>query len=271
MFMWGNIATYVTSYLRIYDDSVTTATTFFILPIQVLVGGSFMYLGTSLSLKMHPRITMSLALVLSLTGLVVGSYVTNYYLFVIFYGIFFGLAYSLSYATPLIVAWSYFKGNKGRVSGIVTAGFGASAAVFSIITLMLVNPDNVLPDIEIERDAVVSHYYSEEIANNTPLMLRWVALILFCVGVVAIILMPNFGKIQEAKIETYNPTCIGDILREKTIYLLVVAAFLAATCAVYFLSAFKVYGLDKGHDDTFLSLIGGVANIINGPCRFLWA
>lgn len=50
-----------------------------------------------------------------------------------------------------------------------------------------------------------------------------------------------------------------------------ISAFLAATTAVYFLSAFKVYGLNNGHDDEFLSFIGFVANFVNGPCRFLWA
>jgi len=230
-----------------------------------------MYLGTTLSLKMHPRVTMSIAMVISLTGLVLSSFVTNYYLFVFFYGVFFGLAYSLSYATPLIVAWSYFDGNKGRVSGIVTAGFGMSAAVFNIITLSLVNPNNQDPDIEIVKGDVVNHYYSGDIADNTPSMLRWVAVMLFFLGVVAIALTPNFGKIKAIKIETYNPNSLGEIFKERSIYLLIVAAFLAATCAVYFLSAFKVYGLAKGHDDMFLSLIGFVANLINGPCRFLWA
>ena len=162
-----------------------------------------MYPGTVLALKMHPRITMTIAMIIACTGLMVSSYVTNFYAFLFFYGIFFGLAYSLSYATPLIVAWSYFDGNKGRVSGIVTAGFGLSSGIFNIITLQLVNPDNLLPDIAINEGSEISYYYSSTIADNSPAMLRWCAFILGCIGVVAIALTPNYKEPPEDKIDPF--------------------------------------------------------------------
>lgn len=165
-----------------------------------------MYPGTAIALKLHPRVTLSIALVLAVSGFALASIVTNYYLFIIFYGLFFGLSYSLSFSTPLMVAWSYFsRHSRGRISGIISAGFGLSSAVFNIITLKLVNPDNVEADIEIEHDSITSHYYGPEIADNTPSMLFNCAIILFCLGVVSIILTPNFRKIRATKVEPGDP------------------------------------------------------------------
>lgn len=51
-----------------------------------------------------------------------------------------------------------------------------------------------------------------------------------------------------------------------------ICGFFVATTSMYFLSAFKIYGLNVGgHDDEFLSFIGFVANFFNGPVRLVWA
>jgi len=103
-----------------------------------------MYPGTVIALRYHPRITMIIALLIGCGGIFIGSIVTNYYLFVLSYGVCFGVSYALSFSTPLVVAWSYFNRHyRARVSGIISAGFGFSSAVFNIITLKLVNPDNI--------------------------------------------------------------------------------------------------------------------------------
>ena len=103
-----------------------------------------MYPGTVIALKYHPRITMSIALLIAVVGLLLASIVTNYTLFILCYGVCFGLAYALSFSTPLVVAWSYSNRHyHGRVGGIISAGFGLSSMAFYLITLKLVNPDNI--------------------------------------------------------------------------------------------------------------------------------
>ena len=109
-----------------------------------MTGGILMYPGTVIALKFHPRITMIIALSIGCGGIFIGSLVTNYYLFVLTYGVCFGVSYALSFSTPLVVAWSYFNRHyRARVGGIISAGFGLSSAIFNIITLKLVNPNNV--------------------------------------------------------------------------------------------------------------------------------
>ena len=78
IFMWGSISPYVTSYLREHDETITMGVTFFVLHIQTFVAGCLMYPGTVISLKMHPRITMAIALAIGVVGLTISSLVTNY-------------------------------------------------------------------------------------------------------------------------------------------------------------------------------------------------
>ena len=180
----------------------------------------------------------------------------------------------MSFSTPLVVAWGYFNRHyRGRVGGIISAGFGLSSGIFIIITLKLVNPDNVFPDIEITDGDVTSHYFSSGIADNAPIMLRWCVLILGILGVIAIAITPNYKKIgKTSRIEPGNPQGIGEIFNERSIYIIMTAGFFVSSTSMYFLSAFKVYGINEGgHDDEFLSTVGLVANLLNGPFRILWA
>ena len=232
-----------------------------------------MYLGTSIALKCHPKISMSIALLLGCGGIFLSSIVTNYYLFLLTYGVCFGLAYALSSTISLIVAWSCFlRLLRARVSAVISAGFGLSIVGFIVLTLKLANPDNVFPDIEIEEDSIRYHYYSEAIANNSPIMLRYGALITACLGVVAIALTPNFrAAISSSCPEPGNPEGLGEIFRERSIYMIMISVFFVSPPAMYFLSAYKTYGMNVGgHDDEFLTFVGCLAIFLNVPFRKLW-
>ena len=48
---------------------------------------------------------------------------------------------------PIHAAWSHFPERKSFVSGIIIAGFGFGVLVYSMITNVVVNPDNLQPTI----------------------------------------------------------------------------------------------------------------------------
>lgn len=102
-------------------------------------------------------------------------------------------------------------------------------------------------------------------------MLRWVVVILVCLGVVAIALTPNFKNRDRDALEPGNPESLGEIFRERSIYLIMISGFFVSSTSMYFLSAFKIYGINEGGiDDEFLSYVATIANFFNGPCRILW-
>lgn len=50
------------------------------------------------------------------------------------------------YTSPLVCGYAWMPDRKGMVSGLVLAGFGASAAVFDMLATAVVNPRNASPD-----------------------------------------------------------------------------------------------------------------------------
>jgi MFS family permease len=204
-----------------------------------------MYLGSMLAVAAPPWVCMALGTTLVTVGVFVGSFMTSWPLFIFFYGIIFGIGVGMSYTAPLIVAWSYFPDNKGRVSGFVTSGFGFASAIFNLVSAKLVNPDNLSPNISEVEGNVTNFYFGEEVANRVPDMFRWLALIWLICGIIATCLIPQI-KVKPASsnsiVSTRYPTTATECLSDKTFYILMLFSFLASTYGVYMLSAFKIFG-----------------------------
>jgi len=121
---------------------------------------------------------------------------TNWWAFAALYGIFLCVATGLTYIMPIRIGWSYFPNQKGRVAGIITCGFGFSAAIFSILSSFLLNPYNDQPDIEVTDGKITNHYYSATLANGVPSMLRWICLCWAIFGTIATILIQPIKKTE---------------------------------------------------------------------------
>jgi hypothetical protein len=150
IFIWGNIVVYVTSYFRLYDPELNMEHTFILFPIQVILNNVIMYLGSLIALHWHPKIAVGLATICMFCGCFFSSYMTSWSLYFVLYGLVVTIGVGFGYTAPLIVAWSYFPEKKGRVSGLITCGFGFSAGIFNMVSTSLVNPDNIPPDIKVQ-------------------------------------------------------------------------------------------------------------------------
>eukprot|EP00904_Undaria_pinnatifida_P001754 jgi/Undpi1/1157/HiC_scaffold_10.g04619.m1 len=75
----------------------------------------------------------------------------------------FGVGLGIAYTCPLVCGYAWMPDSKGKVSGFILAGFGASAAVFDAVATVVVNPGNVSPDPS-------TGYYGKEITDRVPFM-----------------------------------------------------------------------------------------------------
>ena len=181
--IWGNITPYVTSYLRVNDPTLTTANTFIIFPMTILLGAIFMQLGSYLMEKIHPRIQMTLGCILFAGPIIAASYMTNFGLFFFFYSCVLGFGFGLIYMLPIRNAWMFFPEKKGMVSGVILSCYSLGAIAWSFLTTYLANPTNEHSDAD--------HLYgpNSDVVANVPHMLRVMSYIFIAMGFVAVLLI----------------------------------------------------------------------------------
>lgn len=102
LYLFGNIQVYITSYLHIYDPSVTLNSTLIIAPTLTLCQGLTVFFGPYLLNYIGPRWIILFGCSVCLGGLLASSYVTSLPAFVILYGVYYGLGLGVVYLVPLV-------------------------------------------------------------------------------------------------------------------------------------------------------------------------
>jgi MFS family permease len=122
---------------------------------------------------------------------------------------------------------------------------------------------------------VIEKYYSAEVAENVPGMLRWIAVIYFGLHVLAAATVPGIKPCTlHEKSSTKagpHPVSLKEVFSERTVYVLLPITAFAASWGIYQINMYKIFGAEHIDDDQFLSMIGSVGAVCNGLSRFLWA
>jgi hypothetical protein len=77
---------------------------------------------------------------------------------------------------PMFVGWKCFPSRKGLVSGLIYASNGAGANISSLVSLQIVNPENVSPSIKGTQGSLVIYYFDQAISSNVPILYRYLVL-----------------------------------------------------------------------------------------------
>ena len=144
---WGNIVVYVTSYFRIYDQTITLQNTFIVFPLTLAMGALSMQLGAVMLDYLHPKVHLMIGGSLFVCSIILSGYMTNFYLFLLFYSILAGAGYGIVYMLPLKNAWQFFPNKKGMIGGIILASHSFGAIGWSFFTANLINPNNEMPNL----------------------------------------------------------------------------------------------------------------------------
>mmetsp|Transcript_7305 Transcript_7305/g.9755 ORF Transcript_7305/g.9755 Transcript_7305/m.9755 type:complete len:487 (-) Transcript_7305:93-1553(-) len=194
LYCWGNLTTYITSYLRCYQDDLTYADTLDIYISILGVQALTMWMGGMVEEQLGPGWTCFLGGVLLSGGVALSSYATTLAGFIFFYGVCFGLGLGMAYPAPLSCGYQWMPRHKGMVSGFIVSGFGAGAFVFNQVSTKTANPMNADADV-IGADG--GSYYSEDVAANVPHMLRVLGLCYFGLTLLGSLLLRNPPKNKE--------------------------------------------------------------------------
>jgi len=139
--LWGTITPYVTSYLKMYDDTITTHRTLHVYTVTFLGQALTMYGGGLLEKRIGARSTALLGTFLISGGTLLASFCTSLSSVVISQAIV-GLGIGTAYSAPILCCFRHFTSNKALVTGIITTGTGFGPFLFGLVAAAYVNPNN---------------------------------------------------------------------------------------------------------------------------------
>lgn len=100
------------------------------------------------------------------------TFANDFLTFTFIFSASFGCCNGLAYTIPLKICWDYFPQKRGMVSGVIICGFGLGSFIFSFLSTLLANPQNLNARHEI--DGML--FYGPEVANRVPGMINKLAL-----------------------------------------------------------------------------------------------
>lgn len=307
MYNWGNIITYVTSYLRFYNSTTKYAETMKIYPIALATHGFTLLFSGWISDRIGYRNCCILGSVIFISGTFLASVSTSYEELMLTQGFMFGLGMGLTYTVPIASAVRWLPHRQGIVSGLIVAGFGCGPFVFGPLSSYFANPRH----LSVENDGPDSSYFpaDSEVIENVPYMFRNLALIytmVMFIGCALIVEPPaastkvipyalstkesavstpkQSGPYNRLPNETYEAPNI-DILQDVAIetdlgpldmarlplgWHLALCLALTGVGGLYLTVSFKVFAQQYFTSDLFLTTLSSTASLFNAFGRILW-
>lgn len=104
----------------------------------------FTIIGSQLAMnQFNSRLHLFIGGLLLVGGMFASTFVQSYPAFVVLFPSLFGVASGLTYVIPMNVAWQYFPGREGLVTGLIDTSYGLGSALFGNVLNQFINPDNV--------------------------------------------------------------------------------------------------------------------------------
>lgn len=306
---YGNMAPYLVSYLRARGSSSTLSyeKASWIVSSRAISQAIGLFIVGLIESKIGPRLTVLIGC-LSYSGGMALTYITldNGFIYVVLtYAVMPGIGIAMSYYVPIGCVMRWFPTRKGLVCGLVVGGFGGGAFVFNPIITAFINPKNLSPDIQVDKN----YFFSQaEVLDQVPRCMLLLSGIYITVQIIGVIFIHNPPELptltaDEQKIAVFtidktikesaaengkiskNVTSSHEqmlekkaaddmttwqMLKTKTFYHLWLLMFCNTFSGVLIGTVYKTYGQTFIHDDYFLSMVGASASVFNASGRVVW-
>lgn len=124
------------------------------------------------TIRLGERLSIFVFGLLNIISTLLTPFIESIWLYELNAGMLQGLAMGSAYLVPMIIAWTYFPGKRGTVTGLIMMGLSASPYITGMMIPHIVNPHKALPTVNIPAGSSFSdalmHLYSEDIAENVP-------------------------------------------------------------------------------------------------------
>lgn len=202
------------------------------------------------------------------TGIYISSLIPSFYGFMFCYCGAVAFANGLTYSVPLHVAWAYFPGREGLMSGIIIGSYGLGGVIFNFVSTALVNPEFESSAIHDEHDSL-EYPFPDYIGDNTPGMLRNLSIIWASMMLMTLLILqtePNSNQ----EIERVSFSSIFKYLRTSQFITIYTMNVLTIFFGTFIVGSYHQYGETALSDEKFFTSVGAVASFA-GCMRFIWS
>ena len=147
--------------------------------------------GAFLIKVVHPKLMIAVGSAIGVASALLAAKSTTFFQFLLAFAILNNVGVGLCYFPPLVCGWEWMHRRKGVVTGIILGAYGFSGFILSFVSLIIVNPNNVSPEVYPNGDL----FYSKEISARVPYLLTVFAGIFGCLGFISLVLIkrnPDF-------------------------------------------------------------------------------
>ncbi|VDD81080.1 unnamed protein product [Mesocestoides corti] len=292
MYTIGNMTPYIASYVIKYiDPQFNKGLVVWVSAAALAAQGLFMPLGGILAPKLGTKLVVIIGSIIN-SGAFMLTFFGLKYGFVwvlVTHLISLGLGVGLAYSVVMQAAASWFPSHGGFVIGLIAAGFGLGALVFTPIQMAYVNPLNVVVN------ATTRNFEDEAVLGRIPtsyLVIGGVMMGLQLIGCIIIRKKPSpkmdpSTELRQTKesgdalledevvhkdatvTEEFNMSPL-ETLRCRYFYFLWGLMFCNIIPITLITSAYKIFGQAYISDDVYLSTIATLSSLFNCLGRVFW-
>eukprot|EP00096_Caligus_rogercresseyi_P010593 TRINITY_DN3921_c0_g1_i1.p1 TRINITY_DN3921_c0_g1~~TRINITY_DN3921_c0_g1_i1.p1 ORF type:complete len:515 (-),score=134.49 TRINITY_DN3921_c0_g1_i1:75-1619(-) len=273
-YSFGNISTYMTSYMRQHGSPNITNEDFVV--VQSTWGmtqGVVMPLSGFLIARIGNKLSMVAGTFLFSLGCALTTITIKQELWMVAatYGFVSAFGQNIALIPTLTSAMKWFPNHKGTAMGIVVGGFGGGAFVFNQIQTRFINPENFKPEFYGPNKG----YFTEPaLLERLPDLLLLLSGIYLGMGLFGSLLVTQPPKdwLSEAckkeDAEDYIPW--RDALKTKEFYILWCTRLCAVLITQVISAFYKTFGQGFIYDDHYLALVGAICSIFNCSGRLFY-
>ncbi|KAM7536702.1 hypothetical protein Aperf_G00000080556 [Anoplocephala perfoliata] len=282
------LASYVAKYI---DPNFNKGLVVWVSAAALAAQGLFMPFGGLFAPKLGVKVIIALGCLIN-SGAFMLTYFALQYGFVwvlVTHLISLGLGVGLAYSVVMQAAATWFPASGGFVLGLIAAGFGLGALVFTPIQMAYVNPENIPVDNQ------TRYFVDEGVLGRVPfsyLVIGGIMLGLQIIGCVIIRKKPDPKEVI-TDVEEARTKEVGDALLEtddrkpaevtddfemtpketlkcRYFYFMWLLMFCNIIPITLLTSSYKIFGSTFLADDIYLTTIGTISSLFNCLGRIFW-
>ena len=279
-YSFGNISTYMTSYMRQHSESPDVTNTEFVV-VQSTWGmtqGVVMPLSGFLINVIGQKASMVAGSLIFSSGCALTYFTINGQLWMVAatFGFVSAFGQNIALIPTLTTGMKWFPHRKGLAMGCVVGGFGGGSLVFNYIITAIINPDNISPAASGNDEG---YFTDPDLLDRVPRLLIILASIYLGLGLLACLLITqppedwlSQSPFKDESVNNPDNLCVtrSKAIKRKEFYLLWITRLSVVMLSNVVSAYYKVFGQTFIRDDKFLSLVGSISSIFNCFGRLLW-